>query len=51
MQSMLAVSLNHMVDDEQITRHTIIQITEFLCNTVQKRRQVYVVIPLVLLSD
>ncbi|KAJ7766814.1 hypothetical protein B0H16DRAFT_1687022 [Mycena metata] len=37
-QAMLATQLNHLVKDEQIKKHTIVNITKMTCNFVQDKR-------------
>ncbi|CCM03614.1 uncharacterized protein FIBRA_05754 [Fibroporia radiculosa] len=38
LQAMLATQLNHLVEDEKITKHSIATIEKFTCNLVQDKR-------------
>lgn len=38
LQSMLATQLNHLVEEEQILKHSIAVIEKFTCNLVQGKK-------------
>ena len=40
LQSMLATQLNHLVEEKQMDKHTVLKLTGFSMNYVQQRRSV-----------
>ena len=39
-QSMLATQLNHMVEDGELKKYTIVKVEKLSCNIVQSKRSV-----------
>ena len=37
-QSMLATQLNHLVENDELEKNTVIKLTSFVINTVQNRK-------------